>query len=212
LIGILIGDGNLWSDGEHFRIEVTGDPIRDKDFIEGRVKELFSKFSKNKIVVKERSHGLRIRTSSKEMFLSLINLGLHQRKEKIEKLEFLKDLDLNKRKLILRGLMDTDGSVIERSNKQVFMQLATNSKFLAEWSRDTLIAIGLRPFIAKSRNKSGSITFRVWLSGKENLRHWIKIIGLSNKFKLDKALNILSRDSTGTVPLRCCKLSPGEVY
>lgn len=195
LVGIIIGDGNLWTDGKSAcRIEVTGDIVKDRDFIFNRVNQLFSSFTRNKIVIKERSNALRIMVVSKEFFVVLTSLVLRWGRDKIKNLEFLNNLDLNQSKLVLRGLMDTDGCIVLRSNRQVFGQIATNSEFLAKWIERTLKKLGLRPFIAHSRNrKVGTITFRVWLSGRENLQKWLDIIGFSNKLKLLKTLEILSR-------------------
>ncbi|KXA93393.1 hypothetical protein AKJ64_00675 [candidate division MSBL1 archaeon SCGC-AAA259E17] len=34
LLGAIIGDGNLWSDDRHYRIELTGDPSLDASYFQ----------------------------------------------------------------------------------------------------------------------------------------------------------------------------------
>lgn len=192
LVGILIGDGNLWTKGSKFRIDVTGDLIKDKDFIEKNVQRLFSKFTKNKIRIRERSNALRLRVVDRKLFMKLNRLGLKSGYEKLNNLKFLDDLPLNKRRFVLRGLMDTDGSVVLRSNKQVFAEIATKSEFLAYWIKCSLDKLNFRSFITRYTNENGKTIFRVMISGKENLQKWIDLIGFSNIVKSNKAIDILS--------------------
>jgi len=201
LIGIIIGDGNLWTDWKgSFRIEVTGDLKKDRAFFLNRVKPLFSKFTKNKIVIRERSNGLRLRVVDKNLFMQLMKLGLKPHLEKLKNLGFLNTLSLNKRRLVLRGLMDTDGSVVLRSNKQVFLEISTKSEFLVNWIKESLEQLGFRVFTTRARNKlGGNLIFRVVTSGKENVDNWINLIGFSNIVKFNRAIEILSGTDKGTV-------------
>lgn len=192
LVGILIGDGNLWTKGGKFRIDVTGDLIKDRHFIEKNVRRLFLKFTTNKIRIRERSNALRLRVVDKKLFIKLTQLGLKSGYDKINNLKFLEDLSLNKRRFVLRGLMDTDGSVVLRSNKQVFAEIATKSEFLSGWIKGSLTQLGFRSFVTKYTNKNGKVIFRVVISGKENLDKWINLIGFSNVVKFNKAQEILS--------------------
>lgn len=194
LIGIVIGDGNLWSDKYHKRVEITGDPIKDREYFH-YISNLIKGFTNNKVAMKERSNGIRIRVSSKKFYDKFIDFGMHPRKDKIENLGFLKNVMLNNRIPIIRGLMDTDGSVVKRFNKQVFMEISTSSKYLSNWLDESLKGLGFRCFITKYFDKRVSkFQYHIWLSGKENIRKWLDLIGLSNKYKLEKALEII-RDS-----------------
>lgn len=194
LIGIVIGDGNLWFDKYHKRVEVTGDPVRDKEYFR-YIYNLIKGFTNNKIVMKERSNGIRIRVCSKEFYNKFIDFGMLPRRDKIGNLDFLENVKINNRIPIIRGLMDTDGSVVKRSNKQVFMEISTSSKYLSNWLDKSLKSLGFRCFIAKYFDKRVSkFQYHVWLSGKENIRKWLDLIGLSNNYKLEKALEII-RDS-----------------
>lgn len=192
LVGILIGDGNLWTKESKFRIDVTGDLIKDRHFIEKNVRRLLLKFTTNKIRIRERSNALRLRVVDKKLFIKLTQLGLKSGYDKINNLKFLEDLPLNKRRFVLRGLMDTDGTVVLRSNKQVFAEIATKSEFLSSWIKGSLTQLGFRSFVTKYTNKNGKVIFRVVISGKENLDKWINLIGFSNVVKFNKAQEILS--------------------
>lgn len=192
LVGIVIGDGNLWSDGSHGRVEITGNPMKDGPYF-NYISGLIRKFTESKISVKERSGGLRLRVSSRKFFDSFIEFGMSQRMEKIENLKFLDDIETADRIPVIRGLMDTDGSVVRRSNGQVFMEISTSSKYLSNWLDNSLKDMGFRCFVASRRYKgTDRIEYNVWLSGKENIRKWVYSIGFSNKYKLDKSLSILS--------------------
>lgn len=192
LVGVILGDGNLWSEGRHYRIEITGDIKKDRDYFNNYLKNKFRKFTQNKISIKIRSRGLRLRINSKEFFNLLLQIGLHQRKEKIRKLNFLTKINKKQRILVLRGLVDTDGTVIKRSNGQTFIEISSKSKKLSNWMKKNLDQLGFRTFITKYTNKNNKTIYRVWLSGKENIQMWVNLIGFSNRYKLEKSLQILS--------------------
>lgn len=192
LVGIVLGDGNLWNDKNHFRVEITSDPLKDNDYLRNHVAPLTQKFTKTRVTVKERSFGLRVRVTSKDFFNKFINIGMYPRDKKLEKLKFLDKIEIKNRKFILKGLMDTDGCVILRSNKQTFLEIATCSKFLSIWINDSLKLLGFRSFITKYTNRKNQTIYRIWLSGKENIKKWVALIGFSNKYKFDKAVEILN--------------------
>jgi hypothetical protein len=148
-------------------------------------------FTNSKISIRYRSGGLSIRVCSKDFFNRFLQFGFHSGERKLEYLDFLNKIKSQKRKFILRGLVDTDGCVIKRTNGQVFMEIATCSKFLASWINGSLKALNFRCFITKYTNKKNQTIYRVWLSGKENIRKWVALIGFSNKYKFDKAVEIL---------------------
>lgn len=194
LIGIIIGDGNLWSNSTHWRIEVTGDKIKDKDYFFNYIKPLLNNYTKNKIRFRERQRALRLRICSKDLFHLLTNLGLYERREKLKNLEFLEKLSLYKSILVIRGLADTDGCVCKTKRGIIYVQVATCSKFLAYWLLSTLEKLGFKSYVSKCRDKrpNRKDIFRVYVYGESDLRKWLKIIGFSNKYKFDKALKILS--------------------
>jgi hypothetical protein len=198
LIGVLIGDGNLWSNRAHWRIEVTGDKLKDKCYFFNYLKPMFKKYTNNKIKFRERQRALRLRICSKNLFYMLTDLGLNQRKEKLRNLNFLEKLSLDKKILVIRGLVDTDGSVYKTKGGKICIQIATSSKFLAYWIKLTLEKLNFKPYINKCTDKrpNRKIIFRVYVYDKLGLEKWLKIIGFSNEYKLIKALKILSN---GTV-------------
>jgi intein/homing endonuclease len=193
LVGILIGDGNLWSNRTHWRIEVTGDKQKDRSYLLSYVKPLFENYTSSKIIVRKRQRALRLRVCSKELFHILTSLGLKQRREKILNLSFLKKLDISKRLLVLRGLVDTDGSVYKNKRGITYVQIATVSEFLAKWIKETLEKVNFKPHISRCSDKrpNRKDVFRVYVYGPLEIERWLKIIGFSNKYKLNKALKIL---------------------
>jgi len=51
--GAVIGDGNLWTDGSRYRIELTGDPELDRTYYEYLSQIAFKIFWKETILSKE---------------------------------------------------------------------------------------------------------------------------------------------------------------
>jgi len=197
LVGIIIGDGNLRKDRTHNFVEITGDIKKDKSYF-NYILNLVNQFTFDTITLKERSKGLRIRISSRYFLNSLLEFGMHPNKNKLHHLRFLENIKLNDRIPIIRGLMDTDGCVIQRSNRQNFMEIATCSRFLANWINTSLKELGFRSFIMKYTNRKNQTIYRVWLSGRKNISKWIELIGFSNEFKYNKAKEILRLGQSGT--------------
>lgn len=192
LVGIVIGDGNLWSDGRHRRVEVTGDAVTDMEYF-SHISKSMSLFTDRRISIIRKKNFIRIRVCSKEFYNRFLDFGLKSGRDKMHGLRFLDRLKSGDRVPVIRGLMDTDGSVVRRSNGQVFMQISTSSRFLANWINASLRDMGFRCFVASRRNRKYSRTeYNVWLSGRRNMRRWLHVVGFSNKYKLDKSLNILS--------------------
>ena len=77
-----------------------------------------------------------------------------------------------------------------RVEKYPTMEITTSSPELAEQLREILLKQGFRVGnIRKSTSKLSKLpAYRVPLYGKENLRKWVKEIGFSNRYKLDRAL------------------------
>ncbi len=101
--------------------------------------------------------------------------------------------DWNLVKYAIRGIMDTDGTVFVSKKPGVerypTMEITTTSQLLAGQLREILLKQSFRVGnIRKSTSKLSKLpAYRVPLYGKENLRKWIKEIGFSNKYKLDRA-------------------------
>ena len=89
--------------------------------------------------------------------------------------------------------MDTDGTVFVSRKPGIerypTMEITTNSLNLANQIRAILLEQNFRVGnIRKSTSKfSKNPTYRVPLYGKENIRKWLREIGFSNTYKLERA-------------------------
>ena len=199
LIGALIGDGYIYRSHRKYQIGFVGSPFTDKEYFE-RLQQLILNEWKKNAKIKLRFRGLRMVIDSKEICKFLIEeLGIAHGEGKCERVEIPQQI-LKNWKLVrntIRGIVDTDGSVFVAKKpgveKYPSIEITTTSKNLAEQLKNLLVNRGFR--VAKvwaSKSKTSKRTaYRVPLNGKENIKRWIKEIGFSNPYKLNRALSYI---------------------
>lgn len=191
-VGAVIGNGNLWTDGSRYRVELTGDPKLDKEYfchlsaISNRL------FKKKPYLMRVRQGGLRWRLQSKDAFSLLLELGLPVGKGKshrvtIPELIFQKKWSLAK--WTIRGIMDTDGTLFfskKTYDSSIYptTELRTFSEKLAKQLESLLLQKDFRARL-RGDEKEG---FHVALYGFEMLRRWMNEIGFSNPKHANKIL------------------------
>lgn len=198
LVGIIMGDGNIYRKNHKYRIEFVGNINNDKLYFD-YLKKLIEIEWKKEARVFIRSRGIRIVINSKEICLMLERLGLPYGSGKSEIVTIPKIIfdDWNLSKHTIRGIVDTDGSVFAvkkpRVEKYPSIEITTNSENLAMQIRELLLKKGFRVAnIWKFKSKRSTHTgHRFGLNGKENLKKWIDEIGFSNPYKLDRAISYL---------------------
>jgi len=199
LVGIIMGDGNIYRKYNKYRIGFVGDIVNDKLYFD-YIKSLIEKEWKKEARIFIGGRGIRIVINSKETCLMLINdLGLPFGEGKGEKVTIPKIIakDWNLVRHTIRGIIDTDGSVFvskkPRIEKYPCIEISTTSPKLAEQLKQILEERGFRVNkIRKSMSKlSKLVTNRIVLNGKENLRKLVNEIGFSNPYKLERALSYL---------------------
>lgn len=198
-VGILIGDGYIYTNKNKYIIGFTGSPITDKDYYE-YVKELIRKVWKKEVTIKERNKGLRIAFGSKEISDFLINgLGLAHGIDKSENIVIPECITKEWRlvKHSIRGIVDTDGSIFVAKKPGVIkypsIEITTSSPKLALQLHGILTKNGFRVAkIWKYKSKlSKRTTYKVPLNGFENLDKWVREISFSNPYKLNRAKKAL---------------------
>lgn len=197
LIGILIGDGYVYTNKGKYIVGFTGNPITDKEYyfyIKDLIKETWHKDVNPKV----RSRGIRIVLNSKIIVHYLDRLGLTYGKNKSETIFIPPCIyDNNLTQHTLRGIVDTDGSVFSAKKPGVAhypsIEITTSSLKLASQIKDILMNKGFHvPNIWSYKSKlSKRLSYKVPLNGFDNLRLWLKKIGFSNPYKLNKARKIL---------------------
>ena len=200
LIGIIIGDGCLSNASKRYTIEITGSP-KEQEYLENHVRHLLNKFSGKQPKVLLRERALRLRIESKIFFTSLIiEIGLIHGRNKAKRI-FIPDVILkdgwNHTKYVLRGIVDTDGSVFTSdkpgSPDYPSIEITTISKKLASQLFRILKMRGFRVTVRNYKPKHGERTFKVGLNGYKMIEKWNKEIGFSNSKNISKCETILKR-------------------
>ena len=199
LIGAIIGDGYIYTNKGKYVVGMTGHPITDKDYFDYLRKSIATVWNKEP-QIRERQGGLRLRFNSKQVVERLTNqFRLPSGKGKGEMVclpeAILKDDILLS--ACLRGVFDTDGSVFTASKpgspKYPSIEITTTSKKLAEQIKKVLETKGFRVAnIWQYKSKfSRRPAYKVPLNGWKNLERWVETIGMSNPYKLRRALEAL---------------------
>ena len=187
IIGILIGDGYIYSKNNKYQIGFVGSPKTDVELFNHLQKLILNEWNKpSKIKLRER--GLRLVINSKEICNFLTKeLSFPSGKNKCENVfipeEILKDWNLSRK--TLRGIMDTDGTIfVSRKpgiEKYPTIEITTTSKILAEQLKKILEEKNFRVANIRIFRKEGKrIVYRVALHGKGNVKKWLEKIGFSN--------------------------------
>ncbi len=207
LMGILYGDGymNHYSNG-HYLIEIAGDQEKDleyhKTFISGLVEELF--FVKPKLILRKDQKTVITRVSSKKIFLLLEELGMPKGK----KIKLIVPLWIkNNSKFFLyfiRGIYDTDGSLILRKRRQHSISLSLKNKEPILEIKEFLENKGyfLSFVTEETYDKRGfnSTMFCLRINRKKMINSFWKEVGSNNPYKIEKFKKMASMGSLGFEP------------
>ncbi len=199
LVGAIIGDGHIHAKQPKYYFGLTGNKITDREYF-AKLSNLIGIVWKKEARVFESGGGLRIRVYSRKIVERLINIfsiPYNTGKCYAVKIPDIFMNDYSKSRNILRGIVDTDGSVFVSdkpgSPDYPSLEITTASKELAENIWEILNENGFR--ITKIRTstwrQSKFKSYKVCLYGKKNLRKWIEEIGFSNPHKHLKAISVL---------------------
>lgn len=191
--GAIIGDGNLWTDGSRYRIDLTGNSLFDRHYFIYLSEIEQGLFNKAPYAPKIKGGTLRMRLQSKIAFNTLKSLGIHVGYGKALKAKIpsiiIKGGWTNTR-WVLRGLVDTDGTVFfskKTYNSKVYptIEISTSSRILAHQITRLLNERGFRAKLRKFKRYENT-EFHVALYGNKMLKKWIKEIGFSNERHINK--------------------------
>ncbi len=119
-IGILSGDGYIGAYNGNYFIEIAGHSESDLDYLSKYVLKLIVKLFNIKptIIVRKDQQSMYLRISSKGLYHYLLNLGfVSGRKTKLKIPSWILN-DENFMLSFIKGLMDTDGSLVSINRKQ----------------------------------------------------------------------------------------------
>jgi hypothetical protein len=183
-VGAIIGNGNLWTDGSRYRVELTGDPALDKEYFSYLTAVTCLLFKKKPYLTRVHQRGLRWRLQSKDAYSLLLEIGLPAGSGKSHNVT-IPDLIMHENwalaKWTIRGIMDTDGTLFfsKKTYKQAIyptIELRTCSTGLAKQLEMLLLQNGFRARL-RGDEKEG---YHVALYGIEMLKKWVMEIGFSN--------------------------------
>lgn len=196
-LGIMVGDGNIYvSKNGNYRVIISGHLENDFSYLTSHVKGLVEKLFNKKPSFwrfgNKKSFALSF--SSKEIVSFLIDLGLKVGK-KSQTVEIPKVIlgsdDLNIKSSFLRGLFDTDGSVVFKNKRKNYtiIDLTVSSEKLAYQVKELLKEFNITSSIAvirrpKSFSKVNQYTLRIYAS--RNFDLWMKYIKFSNENHLSR--------------------------
>lgn len=198
--GIMLGDGNSHRTSFYksrdnkrgvYRIRIVGDSRLDNKYLVEYVKPLIEDLFRIKVRVgifkpkenfKNSKNGMFIEAHSVELVNFLESKGFKPGNKIKNKLRIPSWIKVNKTYLsaCLRGLYDTDGSVYKLTNQNSYQFCFTNhNSGLLNDVRDSLLLLGINC----SRISKGT---DIYITKKEELRKFLKLIGFSNNRHLKK--------------------------
>ncbi|MFA5175887.1 MAG: LAGLIDADG family homing endonuclease [Candidatus Nanoarchaeia archaeon] len=191
-IGIMLGDGNLYSkDGTH-RFVITGHSEEDYDYLTNYVKPLIKTlFNKEASLWKHKNkNAIALSVCSKDIIEKLISLGLVSGPKTMEIPNFAK----KNKKLIanfIRGVADTDFSMTFKKKNHSYPLITggfSNENFTKQL-KNLLELFNIKANIYTKLTTLGNKTFiqyQIDIYGRHNLKKWMKFIGFSNPKHLTK--------------------------
>lgn len=197
LVGAILGDGDIWTDGSRSRIEMTGNPYLDKEYFKHLASLEENIFGKKPSDIVVRSGALRLYLRHKPAFLVLRDLGLHIGKGKALNAMIPKQIMEKGWKYVrnvIRGVADTDGTVFfskKTYTEAIYptLEISTISTFLATQINDQLQSQGFRVRTRVFQKGQYYPEHKVALYGHEMLMKWINEIGFSNSRHINKLIS-----------------------
>ncbi len=198
LIGVMAGDGNIYSKNNRYEMCITGDATKDYNYHKEHIKRLFEKSFNIKPITKIRSFKdgrqcIVTKVESKAIVSFMTNsIGLPLgKKNDISIPNIICKANKEIISKFIRGIADTDFSIHfkNRSNKYRSYPLIIgnfSSKNLVEELKELLGKLDLHSHIEKGikLNKEKDKQYRnyaVVIIGKKNLLKWMNNIGFANR-------------------------------
>ena len=187
LVGIILGDGNIYVDKSkgHYQLRITGDLIKDKEYHE-YISHLFFKIFNKKIKTKIYPDRRVLYFYSKEIINTLLYFGLVSG-SKLGDNVCVPEWIFSKKEYViscLRGLMDTDGTVFPKSTNKNFLQIEISSAIPN--LRISISKMFLSLGIKVSNWSKGGNTPNCGIYAKEEIFKYCKFVNFNNPCKRRK--------------------------
>lgn len=190
--GIIMGDGNIWSNERKYEVTITGNIVNDKEYFDKLYSFVDSKIKKHPYY-RIRGRGLRLTIYSKKFYdFVTCEVGIPPRLLKSESgipISIAKNQTLVRG--FIRGLFDTDGSVFTSHKKGVSkyptLEITNSNQKLLVQVYKKLKEMGFRI----NYRYAGKGSYKASIYGKTMLKKWETDIGSSNPYKIKRINTIL---------------------
>ena len=187
-LGIMLGDGNIYSKNGTHRIVVTGHCEEDYDYLVNYIKPLIKNlFGLEASLWKHKNkNAIALSVCSKRIVENLNLLGLNAGPKTMRIPKFIKSNKIYITNFI-RGVADTDFSMTFKKKHHAY-PLITGSFSNKEFTEEIRQLLGLLDIKANlySGCRNGFMIYQLDIYGRENLDKWMKFIGFSNPKHLTK--------------------------
>jgi len=189
LIGIILGDGSIWTrSGGYYYLVICGDSEKDKDYLLNYVKPLFENLFNKKMY--SRTHKtnkeLFITIGNKDVVHTLNHFGLPSGNKKINNVKIPSWIFKSEEylKACIRGLIDTDGSVCPITGRDYpYIWFTSNIENLRDTFKMAMEKLGFKTSKWNIRETRGADTY---IGNKEHINKYIQTISFKNRKHLDK--------------------------
>jgi len=189
-IGIMLGDGNIWTKKYYYYITVVGDSEKDKGYLLDYVNPLFKKlFKKEMYSYKHKSKKeLFISIGSKDVVFTLKKFGLPSGNKLknnvgIPKWIFESDEYL---KSCIRGLIDTDGCVCPITGRDYpYIWFYSSIDNLRKTFSEAMKKLGIKTSKWNIRENRSSY---IYIANKEMIKKYIQTISFKNPRHLNRLM------------------------
>jgi len=211
-IGILAGDGYIGHYNGNYFIEIAGHSELDQKYLSIYVYKLIVKLFNLKptVIYRKNQQSMYLRLSSKGLYYYLLILGfVSGRKTNLKIPDWISNNDLFMFSFV-RGLMDTDGSLVllkRKQKKYAFyprISLSLENEIIINIVGRWLLKQGLSVCFMIGHNKRTyrgvtkySTMYRININGRKQLEKWMRLIGFRNKKHSDKCLNVKINGTSG---------------
>lgn len=196
LIGIVLGDGNLWVKKEgYYYIRICGDSEKDRDYLINYVNPLFESLFKMKLYIRKhnKSKELFLVKGSKDVVFTLNHFGVPSGDKKRNNIKIPCWILDSKEytKACIRGLIDTDGSVFPITGRNYpYIWFSSNIPNLRKSFEIAMKNLGFK--LSKWNFRKGHAA-ETYIANKIMIERFFKEICFSNKKHLKKFQGFMPR-------------------
>lgn len=188
LVGIILGDGNIWSQKGYHYLRICGDSEKDKDYLLNYVKPLFERLFNQKInnYLHKTQKEMFLSKGSRDVVFTLEHFGLKSGDKKENNVKIPKWIFRSKKyiRACIRGLIDTDGSLCPITGRDYpYIWFSSNIDGIREGFDMAMKKLG---FKTSKWNIRENRTPDIYIGNKKDIEKYIQTISFKNQRHLSK--------------------------